>query len=91
MIKFIETKDGYEFTENNGSVAVGAYDQDGFHLIHKNDILSFNNAMQAFSHLRTIYEPSVPSPKTMEMFLTPSRPIDNMSKFKGKDHANLCY
>ncbi len=88
MIKFIETKDGYDFVQDTINIAVGAYDQGGFQLFHKNDIRSFNNAMEAFSHLRSIYEPATASPKTMEMFLTPSRPIDNMSKMRN-NHANL--
>ena len=99
MIKFNETPGGYIFTRGAESLAMGLYDKDGFQLLHENNILTFSNAMQAFSHLRSIYEPFVPSPKTMEMFLTPSRAIDNLSKYKYNEilkdipkevfHANL--
>ena len=99
MLKFNETPDGYIFSLDNKHLAVGVYEQGVFHLLHDDKLLTYSNAMQAFSHLRSIYEPSVPSPKTMELFLTPSRPIDNMSKYRDnvilKDmpsevfHANL--
>lgn len=99
MLKFNETPDGYIFSLDNKHLAVGVYEQGGFHLLHEDQLTTYSNAQQAFSHLRTIYEPSVPSPKTMELFLTPSRPIDNMSKYRDnvilKDmpkevfHANL--
>ncbi len=82
MLKFNETPDGYIFSLDNKHLAVGVYEQGAFHLLHNDQLVAYSNAMQAFSHLRSIYEPSVASPKTMEMFLTPSRPIDNMSKFK---------
>ena len=99
MLKFNETPGGYIFSFKEDSLAMGIYDDNGFQLLHKDEVVTFNNAQQAFSHLRSIYEPSVPSPKTMELFLTPSRPIDNMSKYRDnvilKDmpkevfHANL--
>lgn len=99
MIKFKETPDGYVFSLNNKHLAVGAYEQGCFHLLHEDELLSYSNAMQAFSHLRSIYEPSTPRPETMELLLTPARAIDNMSKFKYNEilkdipkevfHANL--
>jgi hypothetical protein len=82
MLKFNETPDGYIFSLNNKHLAVGVYEQGVFHLLHDDKLVPYGNAMQAFSHLRSIYEPSVPSPKTMELFLTPSRPVDNMSKYR---------
>jgi hypothetical protein len=82
MLKFNETPDGYIFSLDNKHLAVGVYEQGVFHLLHDDQLVTYSNAMQAFSHLRSIYEPSVASPKTMELFLTPSRPIDNMSKYR---------
>ena len=82
MLKFNETPDGYIFSLNNKHLAVGVYEQGVFHLLHDDKLVSYNNAMQAFSHLRSIYEPFVASPKTLELLNTPARAIDNMSKFK---------
>ena len=82
MIKFTETKDGYIFNQNDKLLAVGVYENDNFHLLYEENVVSFANAMQAFVHLRSVYEPSVPSAKTMEVFTSPSRPIDNLSRFK---------
>lgn len=87
MIKFTETNDGYVFTIDNEALAIGIHEQGQFHLLHKDTMVSFGNAMQAFCHLRSIYEPSVASPKTLEMFNTPARAIDNMSKYS--DNAIL--
>lgn len=99
MIKFQETKDGYIFNKDGKILAVGVYEQNAFHLLHEDKLLNFSNAMMAFSYLRNAYEPSVPSPKTMEIFTTPSRAIDNLSKYKYNEilkdipkevfHANL--
>lgn len=82
MIKFTETKDGYIFNRNDQLLAVGVYESDNFHLLHEDKVVSFANAMQAFVHLRSVYDPSVPSIKTMEVFTTPARAIDNLSQFK---------
>ena len=81
MIKCDETKDGYLFSLREVPLAMGVYEDDAFCLLHNNDVLPFGNAMQAFVHLRALYEPSVPSPKTMELFTKPARAIDNMSKW----------
>lgn len=99
MLKFNETPDGYIFSLDNKHLAVGVYEQGGFHLLHNDQLQTYSNAMQAFSHLRSIYEPSTPQPSTMELFLKPARAIDNMSKFKYNEilkdipkevfHANL--
>jgi hypothetical protein len=100
MIKFQETKDGYVFSQNDKVLAVGVYEQGEFHLLHDDKLLNFDNAMTAFSYLRRAYEPDIPvSAKTLELFNTPSRAIDNMSKFKYNEilkdipkevfHANL--
>lgn len=99
MMKFSLIDDGYLFLNGDDAVALGVYEQGVFCLAHGDKTSTFSNAMEAFSHLRSIYEPSVASPKTMELFLTPSRPIDNMSKYRDnvilKDmpsevfHANL--
>ena len=99
MIKFTETNDGYIFNHNNDILAIGMYENGSFHLFHQEKVLSFDNAIQAFSHLGSIYEPKVASPKTMELFTKPSRPIDNMSKWMNNPvldnmpkevfHANL--
>ena len=81
MIKCDETKDGYLFSLREVPLAMGVYEDDAFCLLHNDDVLPFGNAMQAFVHLRALYEPSVPSPKTMELFTKPARAIDNMSKW----------
>jgi hypothetical protein len=47
------------------------------------ELKSFANAMQAFSYLRSIHEPTKASPETVAVFETPSRAIDNLSKYKG--------
>lgn len=88
MIQFNETKDGYVFFNGEQTLAIGVYEQAQFYLLHKEDMLPFGNAMQAFVHLRSIYEPSEPSPKTVELFTKPSRPIDNMSKWKSNPVLN---
>ena len=99
MITFIETKDGYIFSYKNDTLAIGMYENGSFHLFHQEQVTSFGNAVQAFSHLNSIYKPSVASPATMELFTKPSRPIDNMSKWMNNPvldnmpkevfHANL--
>lgn len=81
MIKCTETVDGYVFTLNEQALAIGVRENGMFHLLHKDNVNMFGNAMQAFTHLRSIYEPSEPSPRTVELFTLPSRPIDNMSKW----------
>jgi len=43
----------------------------------------FANAMQAFSYLRSIHEPTRVSPETVAVFETPARAVDNLSKYKG--------
>lgn len=88
MIQFNETKDGYVFFNGEQTLAMGVYEQTQFLLLHKEDVLPFSNAMQAFVHLRSVYEPSEPSPKTVELFTNPSRPIDNMSKWKSNPVLN---
>ena len=82
MIKFTETKDGFVFNSNDEVVAVGVYESSGFHLLHAEKVTTFSNPMQAFVHLRSIYNPSEPSAKTLAVFTTPARAIDNMSKFR---------
>ncbi len=99
MLKFIETKDGYVFEMNNKPIAVGAYEPAGFTLLHDDDVMQFSNAMQAFTHLRSIHDRKLASQKTIDLFTTPSRAIDNMSKWynspalenmpKEVFHANL--
>ena len=99
MIQFNETKDGYVFFDSDQTLAIGVYECAQFLLLHKEEVLPFGNAMQAFAHLRSIYEPFEPSPRTVELFTTPSRPIDNMSRWKNNPalidmpkevfHANL--
>ena len=81
MITFTPTNDGYIFSHKNDTLAIGMYENGSFHLFHQDEVLSFGNAIQAFSHLGSIYEPSVASPQTMELFTKPARPIDNMSKW----------
>ena len=81
MMKFTATSDGYVFFLKEVPLAMGVHEDGHFCLLHENDMLSFDNAMQAFGHLRALYEPSVPSPKTVELFTTPARAIDNMSKW----------
>lgn len=86
MIKFQETKDGYIFSKDDQHLAIGIYESGSFHLLHNDKMLSFSNAMLAFSYLGNIYEPRQPKAKTLEMFTTPSRAIDNMSRFKDNPH-----
>lgn len=99
MIKFQETVDGYVFSLNTKVLAVGVYERGEFHLLHDDKLLNFSNAMMAFSYLRNVYEPSNPKPETLALINTPSRAIDNMSKYKYNEilkdipkevfHANL--
>jgi hypothetical protein len=99
MIKFQETVDGYVFSLNTKVLAVGVYERGEFHLLHDDKLLNFSNAMMAFSYLRNVYEPSDPKPETLALINTPSRAIDNMSKYKYNEilkdipkevfHANL--
>lgn len=86
MIKFQETKDGYIFSKDDQHLAIGIYESGSFHLLHDDKMLCFSNAMLAFSYLGNIYEPRQPKAKTLEMFTTPSRAIDNMSRFKDNHH-----
>jgi hypothetical protein len=85
MITFIETKDGFVFSQREKLLAVGVYEQERFHLLHEDKVVAFGNAMQAFTHLRSIYEPGKVSAKTLEVFTKPARAIDNMSKFKDNE------
>lgn len=87
MITFTPTPDGFVFTDSNGAIALGVQESDGFFLVHKENMTKFGNAMQAFIHLKSIYEPRVASPEIMEVFTKPSRPVDNMGRFK--DNPNL--
>lgn len=66
------------------SVAIGEYVDDGFHLLidQSDDIKQFANAMQAFSHIRSIFEPGLPSQKTIDLFTKPARAVDNWSKYR---------
>lgn len=99
MITFTETKDGYVFSMNSEALAVGVYEDSEFHLLHRDNVVTFGNAMQAFVHLRSVYEKRDVKQSTMELFTTPSRPIDNMSKYRDNSllanmpkevfHANL--
>lgn len=82
MLKFNETKDGYIFSQHDKLLAVGVYEQHKFHLLHKDNLVAFANAMQAFTHLRSLYEPKDASAKTLEFFTKPARAVDNMSRFK---------
>lgn len=81
MITFTETTDGYVFTMNNEALAIGVRESGVFHLLHKDHVVEFGNAMQAIVHLRSIYESAMVKESTMLLFTSPSRPIDNMSKF----------
>ncbi len=99
MITFDQTEDGYVFIKNSEAIAVGVYENSNFCLFHKDDLSIFDNSMQAYVHLRSIYEPKVARPDVLALFTTPSRAIDNMSKFKDNEylkdipkevfHANL--
>lgn len=83
MITFSETPDGYVFSMNNEALAVGVHESGVFHLLHQDKVVDFSNAMQAFVHLRSIYEPKEVKQSTMDLFTTPARAVDNMSKYKG--------
>jgi len=87
MITFSPTPDGFVFTNSEGAIALGVQESEGFFLVHKENMTKFNNAMQAYVHLRSIYEPKIASPRIMEVFTKPSRPVDNMGRFK--DNPNL--
>jgi hypothetical protein len=84
MITFNDLHNGdYIFLNDGEPVAIGTREQDGFHLLHQDQMISFANAMQAYSHVRSIYEPFVVSPGTMELFNTPAPgQVDKLSKYK---------
>jgi len=81
MITFTRTDDGYIFNNNTDPLAIGVVEDGNFHLLHKDKIIKFGNAMQAFVHLRSVYEPREASAQTLELFTKPSHPLDNMSKW----------
>ena len=87
MITCTETQNGYVFAAGEDTLAVGVYENQQFCLLHNDEITAFSNAMQAFVHLRSIHNPFVPTPKTMELFTTPARAMDNMSKWF--NHSSL--
>lgn len=71
------------FFFNNKSIAIGEYTGEEFVLLQdEGPTKSFTNAMQAFSFLKSIYSPSIASRETMDLIEKPSRPIDNLSKYK---------
>ena len=82
MITHLEIKDGYAFFDKEQKIAEGVFDDNQFHLLYGEQLLAFNNAMQAMVHLRSLYEPKEVSPKTLELFTKPARLIDNMSRWK---------
>ena len=82
MITFTCTDNDYTFVNNGMVVAYGGYDAEGFLLFHGEDSTICGSAVQAFCQLKAVYEPNrVVSPSTMELFTTPARAIDNMSKY----------
>lgn len=81
MITFTQTNDGYIFNHGTIPLAIGVMEEGDFHLLHKDKMIKFGNAMQAFIHLRSVYEPREASAQTLEMFNKPSHPLDNMSKW----------
>ena len=81
MLNWTLTDECYCFRDNNKEIAIGMYENGQFLLLHENKTILHRNAMQAFVQLRTIYDPIIPTPKTMLVFDTPSRTIGNMSKF----------
>lgn len=82
MLTFNIVNDEYVFLHNDNAVAYGMYNNQRFELFFNDEILTFANAMQAFCHVKTILLPKqIAKPETIELFTTPSRPIDNMSKF----------
>ena len=85
MIQFHENDNAFTFIRDEHAIAIGEYSEDGFVLLHNEQLHTFSNAMQAFTHLRSIIEPSIVSPETMRMFTTPSRAVDNMSKFRDNE------
>ena len=83
MITFSNTQDGCIFHNNGQTIAFGVYEDSGFHLVHHDNMVTFANAMQAFSHLRSVYDPLPPvSQLTIDLFTKPARAVDNMAKFK---------
>lgn len=88
MISFLETRDGYVFTKDTREVAVGAYDNGSFELLHGDDVLSFSNAIQAFIFLRSRYDTPPPvSANTMAVFTKPAPPSATLSNYK--HHSTL--
>ena len=73
------------FFKRDRSIAIGEYTDESFVLLEdgNGELKSFANAMQAFSYLRSIHEPTRASPKTVAVFETPARAVDNLSKYKG--------
>lgn len=73
------------FFKRERSIAIGEYTDDTFVLLEdgNGELKSFTNAMQAFLYLRSVHEPTKASPKTLAVFETPARAIENLSKYKG--------
>lgn len=82
QMQFNEIPDGFVFSHDDVTVAIGVRDQGEFLLYHNNTLIPFANAMSAFVHLRSIYEPGQPKQSTLDLFEKPARAIDNMSKYK---------
>lgn len=85
MLQFHENDNAFTFIRNEHAIAIGEYSEEGFVLLYDEQIHTFSNAMQAFTHLRSTIEPFTPSPNTMRMFTTPSRAVDNMSKYRDNE------
>jgi len=73
------------FFKRDRSIAIGEYTDESFVLFEDGagELKSFANAMQAFSYLRSIHEPTRVSPETVAVFETPARASDNLLKYKG--------
>ena len=87
MITFNDTPDGFVFNLHDKPLAIGIHENGTFNLLHQDTVNTFENAMQAFSHLRSIYNPREVKQSTIDLFTKPSRAIDNMSKYR--DNPNL--
>jgi len=83
VISFAEMSDGYVFKNDSQEVAVGVYDDGSFELLHNEEVLTFSNAMQAFSYLRSNYEPQFPvSTNTQAVFTQPAPQSSSLTKYK---------
>ena len=49
MIQFHENDNAFTFIRDEHAIAIGEYSEDGFVLLHNEQLHTFSNAMQAFT------------------------------------------